>query len=137
MTKKTNDEQQNDGDSADVVTFDDQVAYFAEEFVLDAHDIKEAYKEKPESLKSYFNAEAKTRGDGGMAGFLGAGCLMFCIFTPWTLIVTIPTSVALLIAQFREDSGKEKTIVDAVRHDTEAYRGAGSRTPKAPAVQPG
>ena len=43
-------ESNDDGDGE--ATFDVQVEFFAKELVLNAHDIKETYKDQPETLRA-------------------------------------------------------------------------------------
>ena len=78
-------------------TFEDQVEFFAKEIVLDAHDIAETYKSRPESLRAYFNAHA----DAEPTGLLGLICGITCYglattVSPLTLAITVPASLALI-----------------------------------------
>lgn len=122
------------------VTFDDQVTHFAEELVLDAQDIKEAYKGKPESLNAYFNAEAKTEAnEDDVTGIivLGVVCVGLFLVAPLTLVATLPASAAILCAVIDEVGKKRAQIGDAVRKEVEAYRSARTGSPTPSNGQPG
>src|SRR5438067_10099894 len=91
-------ESNDDGDGE--ATFDEEVEFFAKELVLNAHDIKETYKDQPETLRAYFNAQAQAQ-PGSSVMICGPSAAFLAVFVdPWTLLATIPMSAALVYADF-------------------------------------
>ena len=110
-------------------TFDDQGEYFAKKLVLDAHDIGETYKHRPESLKAYFNAHAERAPSWEFGGPVALVSHLMSVFSPATLVVTLPATIAVGCVVGRIGYLQQSEIGDAVRNDVEAYRTAGSPPP--------
>src|ERR1700692_2759898 len=86
-------------DSEPRVTLDDQVEFFAKKLVLNAHDVKQTYKDQPESLRAYFNAPAEAEGAAKVSTLVcGMIAGPLAVFAPWTLFASLPLSLALIYA---------------------------------------
>src|ERR1700751_2030654 len=97
MAEDQTNNQQDEEDDVTESTFDDQIQYFARELVIDAHDIGDAYKDRPDSLKAYFNARSGHEGTAAVIFFglaVSAIAVLLKSDAPilnfWPLIVTAP-----------------------------------------------
>ena len=66
-----------------------QAIELAQQFKMDAHDIQEAYKSKPESLVAHFNAVSEAKEDRGwyigLGIFWGLVCFPVAFYPAWKL----------------------------------------------------
>jgi hypothetical protein len=118
-------ERDEENDSREA-TFDDQVQYFARELVLDAQDINDTYKDRPESLKAYFNACSGFEGTAFLLnlGIVVSGVAALVTNTLSALLITAPVTGLGMWCAARHESKKDKIIEQAVRNDVEQYRAA-------------
>ena len=80
----------------------------AQQFKMDAHDIAEAYKAKPESLRAHFNAMSEAKEDRGY--YLGWGVFWSVLFLP---VAAYP--VWRLAGKYMDLNSVEETVRDEVR----------------------
>ncbi len=90
----------------------------AEWLDIDAHDIKAAYQDKPESLQAVFNKVSDAKDNGASVPVLLMLNVAGALFAPIALVITAP----LLLFALKESSKQKKienTAADMIKSEIE------------------
>jgi hypothetical protein len=105
--------------------FNKHAEHFASKFSMDAKDIHEAYKDRPDSLKAFFNAEAKASSDTGWTiVFMSVSSLVFGHATPWLFALSLPVTLGYWLVRHHDSGKKSEAVRQAISKQIETFHAA-------------